>query len=215
VCFTYADLFFISYNLVFIGGWKMKILIEDKKKLGVMFVLMGLMIFIFCIGVKLDNRIRATAFIQSNLGQLKKYNIDEYDISYKLPTKWEISKESFNGEQIVYYNNFSSKDEGINGFVQVWNYNGSFKDFLEINKKISQSENKVKNFIVTNLNINNQGAYLITYEAKSEDNSYNAFEYFIREQGNFIKFSFFIKDNKFNSTMPSLFKALVETVKKE
>lgn len=178
-------------------------------------MVMGLMIFIFCMGIKLDNRIRATAFIQSNLGELKEYSIDEYKISYKLPIKWEVSKESFNGDEIVYYNNFSSIDEGINGFLQVWNYNGSFKDFLGINKKISESENKVENFNVSDVNINNQGAYLITYEVNFHGDSYSAFEYFIREQDNFIKFSFYIKDKKFNSTMPSVFKALVDTVKRE
>ena len=193
----------------------MKILIVDKKKLGVIFVVMGLMIFIFCIGIKLDNRIRATAFIQSNLGELKKYSSNEYKLSYKLPIKWQASRESFNGEEIGYYNNFSDIDEGINGFVQIWDYPGSFEDFLQMNKKISDTENKVENFNVSNLNIDNEKTCLITYEGDSHGDSYHAFEYFINEDGNFVKFCFYIKDNKFSANIPSIFKAIAETVKKE
>lgn len=193
----------------------MRILIVDRKKLGVIFVVMGLMIFVFCMGIKLDNRIRSAAFIQSNLGELKKYSIDEYKISYKLPIKWEVSTESFNDNEIVYDNNFKSTDEGINGFLQVWNYKGKFNDFLEINKKIVQRENKVKNFNAYNLDINNQGAYLITYEVNSNGSSYHAYEYLIREQVDFIKFSFYVKDDKLGLATPSIFKAIVETIKKE
>jgi hypothetical protein len=191
------------------------VLIIDRKKLGVVFVVMGLMIFIFCIGIKLDGRIRATAFIQNNLGQLKEYKIDQYNISYKLPSKWEAKSESFAGNEITYNNNFTSQTDGINGFVQVWNYNGNLKGFLDMSKKISESDSKVKNFTISDINISDKDAYLVEYKMNSHGNIYHAYEYFIKQDSEFIRFCFNINENKANGNMESIFKAIVETVGKE
>ncbi|SMC26451.1 hypothetical protein SAMN02745134_02843 [Clostridium acidisoli DSM 12555] len=193
----------------------MQVLIIDRKKLGVIFVVMGLMIFIFCIGIKLDGRIRATAFIQNNLGELKEYKIEEYNTTYKLPSKWETNIESFPGNEITYHNNFKSENDGINGFVQVWNYRGSLKEFLDMSKKNSERENKVKNFNIYNILINNKDAYLVKYKMNAHGNVFYAYEYFIKQDNVFIRFAFYIREDKTNANMPSVFKAIVETMKKQ
>ena len=192
----------------------MQVFFVDRKKLGVIFVVMGLMISIFCIGIKLDGRIRATAFIQNNLGELKEYKVDGYEISYKLPGKWENDSGNFSGNEVIYHNNFKSDTDGINGYVQVWSYNGNLKDFLDMSNNISKDQNKVKNFTVSHIDINGNDAYLTEYKINSHGNIYDAYEYFIKQDSEFIKFSFYINKNKANPNSESIFKAIVETVKK-
>jgi hypothetical protein len=149
------------------------------------------------------------------LGQLKEYKIDQYNISYKLPSKWEAKSESFAGNEITYNNNFKSETDGISGFVQVWNYDGNLKDFLDMSKKISESDSKVRNFSISDININDKDAYLVEYKIDSHGIIFHAYEYFIKQDSAYIRFCFNINENKTNGNMESIFKAIVETVGKE
>ncbi|MDD3223768.1 MAG: hypothetical protein PHX70_03505 [Clostridium sp.] len=191
----------------------MRLLVVERKKIGVIFVLIGLMIFIFCIGLKLDNKMRSVAFIQSNLGALKEYNINEYKINYKLPDKWSTNIENFVGQGVVYHNNFQSNDGNINGFVQAWKYSGDLEKF--INSNTSKLDKKSQNFKISGININDSEAYSVTYRMNYKNNTFNAFEYFIKEDDVFIRFAFYVKDKGMNVNTKSVLKAIVETINKE
>lgn len=191
----------------------MRLLVVERKKIGVIFVLIGLMIFIFCIGLKLDNKMRSVAFIQSNLGALKEYNINEYKMDYKLPDKWSTNIENFVGQGVVYHNNFQSNDGNINGFVQAWKYSGDLEKF--INSNTSKLNKESQNFKISGININDSKAYSITYRMNYKNNTFNAFEYFIKEDNVFIRFAFYVKDKGMNVNTKSVLKAIVETINKE
>lgn len=193
----------------------MRLMLVERKKIGVIFVLIGLMIFLFCIGLKLDNKMRSVAFVQSNLGALKEYNIDEYKINYKLPDKWGTNIENFVGEEIVYHNNFQSNDGNINGFVQAWRYKGDLEAFIHASTDTSKLNKKSKNFQILSTNINGNKAYSVTYRINYRNNDVNAFEYFIKENDVFIRFAFYVKDKGMNVNTKSVLKALVETINKE
>lgn len=193
----------------------MKIFIVDRKKMGVIFVVIGLMVVLFSVGIQLDSRIRTTAFIQNNLGALKEYYTTEHEITYKLPSKWTTTQENFNGGEILYHNNFKAQDNSVHGYVQVWNLQGDLKSFLESSKLVSEVQNKSQDFKIANVNIKNNKGYLVTYKIVTDNQQYNAFEYFIKYNNNFIRFSFFVESDKLNNNMPAVFRAIVETLKYE
>ncbi|AGK95324.1 PsbP-related protein [Clostridium pasteurianum] len=193
----------------------MKIFIVDRKKMGVIFVVMGLMVVLFSVGINLDNRIRTTAFIQNNLGALKEYYASEHKITYKLPAKWTTSREDFAGGEILYHNNFNSQDNSIHGYVQIWNLQNDLKSFLQNSKVMSEIQNSAEDFKISDISINNNKGYLVTYKTKAADKTYNAFEYFIKYDNIFVRFSFYVESDKLNGNMPAVFKAIVETIKYE
>lgn len=193
----------------------MKLLVLDGKKLGVVVVAMGLMIILFGLGVNLDNRIRATAFIQSNMGELKKYRIEGYKISYKLPLKWSTKEQKFANSEIVYHNNFEALDSGVHGYIEVWTLKDSLKDFLDKSKVVSENQNEVSDYKISSIAINNKSGYLVTYKIQSANQLFSAYEYFVVENGNFVRFSFYVAKDKFEENMPLVFKAIVETLSKE
>lgn len=193
----------------------MKIFIVDRKKMGVIFVVMGLMVVLFSVGISLESRIRTTAFIQNNLGALKEYYSSEHKIAYKLPAKWTTSLENFTGGEILYHNNFNSQDNSIHGYVQIWNLQNDLKSFLQNSKVMSEIQNSAENFKISDISINNNKGYLVTYKTKAADKTYNAFEYFIKYDNIFVRFSFYVESDKLNSSMPAVFKAIVETIKYE
>lgn len=193
----------------------MRIFIVDRKKIGVIFVVMGLMVVLFSVGIKLDNRIRTTAFIQTNLGALKEYNASEHKITYKLPVKWTTTQQSFTGGEILYHNNFTSQNDGIHGYVQIWNLQNDLKSFLQNSKITSEIQNQSDDFKISDITINGKKGYLVTYSTKGINKNYNAFEYFVNYNNIFIRFAFYVESDKLNSSMPAVFKAIVETTKYE
>ncbi|MDF2504788.1 MULTISPECIES: PsbP-related protein [Clostridium] len=193
----------------------MKVFVVDRKKLGVIFVVMGLMVVLFSIGIRLDNRIRTTAFIQNNMGALKEYYVTDHKISYKLPSKWTTSEEKYSGGEILYHNNFKAQDNSIHGYVQVWNLKRDLKSFLDDSKVSPEVQNKSQDFKISDIKINNNEGYLVTYKTTGDGKPYNAFEYFVKYNEKFIRFSFYVESDKLNNNMPSVFRAIVETLKYE
>lgn len=193
----------------------MRIFIIDRKKMGVIFVVIGLMVVLFSVGIQLDSRIRTTAFIQNNLGALKEYNTLEHKITYKLPAKWTTNQQSFTGGEILYHNNFTSQDGSVHGYVQVWNLQNDLESFLKNSKIQSKIQNESDDFKISDININGNKGYLVTYTTKSSDKAYKAFEYFVNYDNIFIRFAFYVQSDKLNNSMPAVFKAIVETIKYE
>lgn len=193
----------------------MKLLVLDGKKLGVVIVAMGLMIVLFGIGMNLNNRIRSTAFIQNNMGTLNEYKISGYNIKYKLPSSWTAKEQKFSGSEIIYHNDYKSEDNVIHGFVEVWKLNESLKEFLDKSKITSQTQNEVLDYNIENIKVNNRDGYLITYKMQSGNKLYDAFEYFIKNDDVFIRFSFYVDGSKKNTNTSDVFRAIVETLNNE
>lgn len=193
----------------------MKLLVFDGKKLGVVIVTMGLMIVLFGIGMNLNNRIRSTAFIQNNMGTLNEYKVSGYNIKYRLPSKWIVKEQKFNGSEIIYHNDYKSEDNIIHGFVEVWKLNESLKEFLDKSKVSSETQNEILQYKITDIKVNNKDGYLITYKMQSGSKVYDAFEYFINNGDVFVRFSFYADDSKLNANISDVFKAIVETLNNE
>ncbi|MDP4143582.1 MAG: PsbP-related protein [Bacillota bacterium] len=192
----------------------MNFIVIDGKKLGVLIVVIGLVVFLFGIGARFDSQIRSTSFIQSNTNTMKEFSALDNKITYKLPVRWETEIKPFNGQEILYHNNFTSDDNAIHGFVQVWNSKGDLKAFLLSSKEIAEKQNEIKDYNIKEVSVNGKSGYLVTYKMKTNGNVYyQAYEYFISDSNNFVRFSFYVLDKDFKEAMPELFKKIVNTLK--
>ncbi|MFL0266558.1 PsbP-related protein [Candidatus Clostridium radicumherbarum] len=190
----------------------MKLIIVNKKRLGVTVIIVGLMLVLFGLENKFDGRLKYTALIQSNINSLKKYEIPEVKFSYKLPSNWQTKKQSFSGSEVLYHNDFTSEDGIIHGFVQVWSINEDLKSFLDRSLRLSQKYAEYTEYNITPIVVKKHDGYLLTYRMMtSKEGNYKGYEYFIKDKDKFIRFTFYVRDLNFKENMPTIFKAIVDT----
>lgn len=191
----------------------MKLIVLNKKRLGVTIIIIGLMLILFGVQSRFESVLKQTALMQSNIYSLKEYEGLNKTLTYKLPSDWVTVIKSFGGNEIIYHNDFQSSDGKIQGFVEVWNINEDLKSFLEKSKEISEAQNVVKKYSVNSISINEKKGYEVQYTMVTQNNiNYNAYEYFINDGNKFVRFSFFVRKSNFKENMPTIFKTIVETL---
>lgn len=191
----------------------MRFVVLDGRKLGVIIVVLGLMVVIFGLGINLNTNIRATAFIESSMGTLKKYSVSGYNVSYRLPSKWKTNLASSNKSEVIYHNNFNSEDQYIYGFVEMSSLEGNLKLFLDKSKIFEGNDKKVESYNLVPIKINNFEGYEITYKFENNNKTYNAYEYFVKTNTLFVRFSFYVNTKNEDEGIPSVFKAIVDTIR--
>jgi hypothetical protein len=190
----------------------MRLIILNRKRLGVTVIIVGLMLVLFGLEKKFDGRLKYVALMQSNINSLVKYEAPELNFSYKLPDMWTAKKKDFGGGEIVYHNDFSSEDATIHGFVQVWNIKQDLKSFLDKSKEVNQQYAQYSDYNVSPIVINKHEGYLMTYNMQtSPEGKYKGYEYFLKDTNKFFRFSFFVRDINFKENMPTIFKTIVDT----
>ncbi|MCY6484921.1 hypothetical protein OW763_11265 [Clostridium aestuarii] len=190
----------------------MNIVIINKRKLQVIFIVFVLMIVLFGIGQTLKDHLKSVSFVQNNVKALTEYEALDGVLKYKMPSEWVTKQQKFPGKEIIYHNDFQSEDLVINGFVQIWNFNRDLKEFLVNSKEVSQKQNKIKDYKMNNIKINNKDGYLVKYVITSNKVDYTSYEYFIKNNGQFIRFSFFVKSKNFKENMTAMFESIVKTI---
>lgn len=190
----------------------MKLIILNRKRLGVTVIIIGLMMVLFGLENKFDGRLKYVALMQNNINSLKKFEIPELKFSYKLPSNWMTKRQVFNGGEILYHNDFASEDKAIHGYVQVWSIKEDLKSFLDKSKSESQQYAEFSEYNITPITVKNHEGYLMTYIMKtSNKGNYKGYEYFIKDKDKFIRFSFYVRDINFKENMPTIFKTIVDT----
>lgn len=191
----------------------MRIIVLNKKRIGVTVIIIGLMLILFGVESKFDSVIKQTALMQSNIYSLKEYEALNKTLTYKLPSDWTTITQNFGGNEIVYHNNFQSVDGKIHGFVEVWNINEDLKSFLEKSKEVSESQNVIKKYSMIPININGKTGYEVRYTMITRNNvPYNGYEYFINDNNSFVRFSFFVRESNLKENMDTIFRTIVETL---
>lgn len=191
----------------------MKIIIINKRNLVVFVIIVGLMCTLLGLGKNFENKIKTTVFIQNNIKSLKTYEGLNKKLSYKLPSLWTTNQLNATGGEIIYHNDFLANDIKLHGFVEVWNLNENLKSFLKKSKDISDMQNINHNYTINTIKVNNKSGYLVSYDAEvSLDSTYKAYEYFIESNDQFVRFSFFIKQEDFKENMPTIYNAIVQTL---
>lgn len=190
----------------------MKLIILNRKRLGVTVIIIGLMMVLFGLENKFDGRLKYVALMQSNINSLKKYEIPELKYSYKLPSNWTTKPQSFTGGEVIYHNDFTSEDATIHGYVQVWSIKEDLKSFLDKSQIQSQQYAEYTEYNITPVVVKKHEGYLMTYIMKtSKEASFKGYEYFIKDKDKFIRFSFYVRDINFKENMPTIFKTIVDT----
>lgn len=193
----------------------MKIITINKKKLGVTIILIGLMVVLLGFEKCFESRLKFASLIQNNINSLSQYSEINNRIKYKLPSAWEVKRQETFGDEIVCHTDFKSKDNKVNGFFEVWKFKGDLKTFLENSKSISdRQENLYKKYYLKDITYGNKTGYLLKYTmTKAVGNSYMGEEYFIKNENEFYRFSFFMKEEDFRENMTTMFKTIVQTLK--
>jgi hypothetical protein len=186
----------------------------NKRKLGIIVILLGLMISLMGISKQFDDKLKTTILVENNINLSGNYQALDGKISYKLPEGWTTKEKEFPGGEIIYHNDFQSSDAVIHGFVEVWKSNQDLKIFLDKSKKISEDQNVIRNYKIDNIMINGKKTYLVQYLINVTDNNwYKAYEYFIGDEGKFYRFSFFTRNVNFKEAYGAIFESIIETFK--
>ncbi|MBZ9684945.1 hypothetical protein G9F72_001035 [Clostridium estertheticum] len=192
----------------------MRIIFINRKKLGIIVILMGLMITLLGISKGFDKQLKTTILVEHNINLLNDFHALNGKVSYKLPEGWTTKEKKFSGGEIIYHNDFQSSDAVIHGFVEVWTSKQNLKTFLDNSKKISQEQNAIKNYKLDSVIINGKKTYLVQYLINVTDNNwYKVYEYFIDDGSEFYRFSFFTRNVNFKEAFGAIYESIVETFK--
>ena len=192
----------------------MKVVVLNRRKLGVTIVIIGLMLVLFGLEKKFDGRLKYVALMQNNINSLKQYEGLDKKFSYKLPSEWQTKEYKFGGEEVIYHNDFTSEDAVVHGIIEVWDMNVDLKTFLDKSKEISEKYNKLKDYSITPIKVKKSDGYLVNYTMETAPGIYyKSYEYFIKNDSKFFRFSFFVREANFKENMPTIFKTIVETFK--
>ena len=190
----------------------MRVIILNKKRIGVTLIIIGLMAVLLGIEISLDSRLKLAMLVQNNISSLKTYKGENF--TYKLPSTWTTNQKSFGVKEISYHNEFASNDGVINGIIEEWDISEDLKSFLDKSKEISIKGNVVKNYNISPIKVNNYEGYLVSYTIMTSNNLYfRCYEYFIKDGDKFFRFSFFVRDENYKDNMTAIFKVIVETLK--
>ncbi|MGH4052499.1 MAG: hypothetical protein ACREVX_14420 [Clostridium sp.] len=191
-----------------------KVIVINKKKVGIIVVILGLMITLLGISKQFDNKLKTTILVENNIKLLNDYSTINGKVIYKLPVGWTTRERKFPGNDIMYHNDFQSSDAVIHGFVEVWNSKQDLKSFLDTSKNISEEQNEIKNYKIEDVIINGKKTYLIQYLINTNNhNWYKAYEYFVDGGQRFYRISFFTREVNFKETYAAIFQSIVETIK--
>ncbi|MBZ9632880.1 hypothetical protein [Clostridium sp. FP1] len=192
----------------------MRVIFINRKKVGIIVILMGLMITLLGISKGFDKQLKTTILVEHNINLLNDYTALNGKVNYKLPEGWTTKEKKFPGGEIIYHNDFQSSDAVIHGFVEVWRSKNDLKAFLDRSKKISQEQNLVKNYKLDSIIINGKKTYLVQYLISVTDNNwYKAYEYFIDDGNEFYRISFFTRNINFKESFGAIYESIVETFK--
>ncbi|MCB2297620.1 hypothetical protein [Clostridium tagluense] len=192
----------------------MRVIFINRKKVGIIVILMGLMITLLGISKGFDKQLKTTILVEHNINLLNDYTALNGKVNYKLPEGWTTKEKKLPGGEIIYHNDFQSSDAVIHGFVEVWRSKNDLKAFLDSSKKISEEQNLVKNYKLDSIIINGKKTYLVQYLISVTDNNwYKAYEYFIDDGNEFYRISFFTRNVNFKESFGAIYESIVETFK--
>lgn len=191
----------------------MKVIVLNRKRLGVTIIIIGLMLVLVGAEMKLSQRLKMTALIENGLNSLKQYEIKVSNLTYELPSTWKTSEKNFEGNEIIYHNEFSSSDNTIFGFVEVWNLRQKdLKTFLENSRTSAFTPDRVRDFKYVPVKVNNYPGYLLTYNGSTASGKhFKAYEYFVENKSTFYRIAFYVPADKFKENMPAIFEAIANT----
>jgi hypothetical protein len=143
----------------------------------------------------------------------KDYTGCEGKFTYKLLADWKTKEQKFEGNEILYHNDFISSDNKILGYVQVWNLGMPLKDFIEQGKKSASELVNFKEYSMEPVKIGGKDGYILQYTREVENGKYiKAFEVFVIDKGNiFHRFAFYMDEKTWKNDFRMTFLNIAAT----
>lgn len=200
----------------------MKVFFINAKKVGVTTLVVVLMVSLFWMGNFLDkgSQISQNTYTEKELEfeniDFNKFQALDGSVTYYLPSKWIAEEKNFGSKEIIYHNNFKTENSEINGFVQVWRLGSTIEEFLESSKEISEKQNDIKDYSLIPTRIKGKEAYILSYKIKVVNNIYyRAYEYYIDDDENTIRFAFYTKEDDLTGDYIELLNNIVNKIEIE
>lgn len=133
--------------------------------------------------------------------------------TYKLPAEWRTEEQKFEGNEILYHNDFISGDNKFIGFVQLWNLNIPLKKFLDESKDSAYGVINFKEYTIEPVKIKGREGYILEYIREVEGGKYiKAFEIFVMDNGNiFERFAFYMDEKTWKNDYKMFFLNIAST----
>lgn len=158
------------------------------------------------------NAVKAVSLFSSPQAEtLKKIEPKGLGISFSFPSAFQVTEQSFAGNEILYHVDFSDKSKEAYGFVQVWNLKTPLKDFLIASKNTSLSN--FKDFRMSELTVNNLDGYLWDYTAVNDSTAVKALEAFLQKDGKMYRISYFVPEKFYNNYHEKTFMNILNSIK--
>jgi len=142
---------------------------------------------------------------------LKSFDAKGLGLSFSFPSAFQMTEQSFLGNEILYHVDFNNKSKEVYGFIQVWNLETPLKDFLINSKKTALST--FLNFKMSEIKVNNLDGYLWDYIAVNDGKSIKALEAFLQKDGKMYRVSYFVPEKFFNKEQEKTFMNILNSIK--
>ena len=139
------------------------------------------------------------------------YESLEGKFSFDYPSAFIIRKAAFTGGDILYHIDFHDRDGSSHGFVQVWNFPGGLKEFLDKSKETS-SQN-FNYFKTGDIEINGIKGILWDYAVLTQNGYFKGMEVFFKQGGRMYRLSYFLPEDKWDEKQSEIFWNMAESLK--
>lgn len=183
----------------------------NKKQLAVTVMLVALMFALVFIQRFFDNSFRQVALVDSNMGQLKNYTIDNKGISFSLPDKW-TSEEKDNNEYSIYKVEFKDSENSIMGYIELLKCNEDIRVLAQQdinNMVLSHSKETIEAYRSVNRN-----AIRVEYKTKvNKGYSFINTNYYIPLKNGIVgKCTFISKESSYKDNLRLIYDSIVDSV---
>jgi len=183
----------------------------NKKQLAITLMLVGLMLVLVFIQRFFDNSVREVVLVDSNMGQLKNYTIDNKGISFSLPDKWS-SEEKDSNDYSIYKVEFKDSENSIMGYIELLKCNEDIKDLAQKdvnNMVLSHDTEKIEAY----KSVNRAG---IRVEYKTKVNKGYSFintSYYMPLKDGFVgKCTFISKESSYKDNLRLVYNSIVDSI---
>lgn len=189
----------------------MKFLDNNNRKLGLAFILVGLMIVIVGFGKYFEESLKVATLTQNNILEFEEYEILNGEIKYKLPSEWIATEKVNDDMNDSYVNEFISENASIYGSIELINGSNGVEYVLE--ECIADIKGMgINKFERDSIKINELEVEVVEYDLKFTNNSVKrAYEYYIPYEEDMVKITFMISDEKTRENTNVVFENIVKT----
>ncbi len=189
----------------------MKFLDNNNRKLGLAFILVGLMIVIVGFGKYFEESLKVATLTQNNILEFEEYEILNGEVKYELPSEWIATEKVNDDMNESYVNEFISEDASIYGSIELINESNGVEYVLE--QCIADIRGMgINKFERDSVIINELEVEVVEYDLKFTNNSVKkAYEYYIPYEEDMVKITFMISDKKTRENTNVVFENIVKT----